>query len=246
MSGDISRYLGLVTSEHADKPNFLASVAASIQPFADILDTLNSFPSVFDIDNAVGAQLDVVGQWVGASRNVATPLTGVYFSFDDPTLGWDQGVWYSAGEPTTGLTALPDDIYRLLLRAKIAANQWDGTIPGAYAAWDQLFAAEGFRILIQDNGDMTMTLGLMDAGNSPTFRDLFSGGYLDLRPAGVLIDSYLFPSVDAPFFGFDAEDGSVSGFDVGAWAQTVPATSSLLFVSGSQLFFNNGGIRLIF
>jgi len=218
MSGDVTPYTSLITSEHADKPNFMATVAASCQPFADIMAVLNSYPSVYDLDNAQGSQLDVIGQWVGASRYVSSPLTGVYFSFDTANLGFDEGLIWSSGEPLTGLIALPDDIYKLLIRARIVANHWNGTIPSAYTAWNDLFESSGYQIIIQDNGDMTMTLGLVSNSINPTFHQLFIGGYLDLRPAGVLINGYITPSAEAPFFGFDVENSTISGFDVGAFA----------------------------
>jgi hypothetical protein len=244
VSGDVERYLSLITSEHAGAPNFVSSVAASVQPFADLCATLAAMPADFDLDDAIGAQLDIVGQWIGASRYVKTPLTGVYFSFDTPGIGWDQGVWWAPGDPIAGLIALPDDIYRLLLRAKIAANQWDGTIPGAYAAWDTLFAAQGFQIVIQDNGDMTITLGLLGANGNPTFRELFSGGYLDLRPAGVLITGYLYPSENTAFFGFDTENSSISGWDVGAWGVSVPTIWELLQTESGVILSTEDGQTL--
>lgn len=244
MTADVAAYTGLITSEHADKPNFVATVSASVQPFADILAMLNGMPAAFDIDSAVGAQLDIVGQWVGVTRYVRSPLTGVYFGFDSNDVGWDRGVWFSDGEPLTGLARLPDDIYLLLLKAKIAANQWDGTVPGAYAAWDALFAPYGFQILIQDHGDMTMTLALGGISNSPAFLELFVGGYLDLRPASVMIDGYIIPSANAPFFGFDAENSGVSGWDVGSWGIAVPTNTTVLIFDGTTLYLNGSVIRL--
>jgi hypothetical protein len=52
---------------------------------------------------------------------------------------------------------------------------------------------------------------------------LFTGGYLNLRPAGVGINNYYLPTVpDIPVFGFDVENSSISGFDVGAWVAPLP------------------------
>lgn len=218
MSGDVAPYTALVTSEHADKPKFMATIAACLQPLADGIAILNAMPTDFDLDHAVGVQLDIVGQWVGITRNVSTPLTGVYFSFNTAGLGFNEGVLKGPGDPSTGLIALPDDIYVMLLKARIIANQWDGTVPGAYAAWDQLLAPYGYQILIQDNGDMTMTLALANTTINPTFRELFVGSYLDLRPAGVSIKEYLVPSAPAPFFGFNVENAAIAGFNTGAFA----------------------------
>ena len=244
MSADITPYLSLITSEHASAPNFVASVGVSVQPFADILTVLNSFPNLYDLDNAEGQQLDVVGQWIGVSRYVSTPIAGVYFSFDTLNIGFDQGLILGPGDPVSGLTALPDDIYILLIKAKIIANHWDGTIPGAYAAWNDLFQPEGYQIVIQDNGDMTMTMGLVTSAINPTFAALFTGGYLDLRPAGVLIDGYVFPSGPGPFFGFDVENSVIAGFDVGYLAVTSIPSETLLYTEGGIELTTEGGIGL--
>jgi hypothetical protein len=50
------------------------------------------------------------------------------------------------------IVRLDDNHYRILLKATVAANYWDGTIEGAYTAWNTLFAPEGFQILIQNAG----------------------------------------------------------------------------------------------
>ena len=216
MSGDVTPYTNLLTSEHNQKPNFVASVTASVQPFADALAVLSTFPTLFDIDTAVGSQLDVVGEWIGASRELAIPLTGVYFAFDTAGVGFDQGTWLGPYDSTTALTSLPDDAFRTLLRAKIANNQWSGTVPDAYALLDNLFA--GNTVLIQDNGDMTMLLGIAGATLPAVQQALLENGYLDIKPVGVRISGYISPSVPGPLFGFDVENSTISGFDVGGWA----------------------------
>ncbi|MGX6999922.1 DUF2612 domain-containing protein [Caballeronia sp. KNU42] len=246
MSADIYAYTSLITSQHNVQPNFMATVAALVQPAADLQAVLNSIPALYDLDVAVGVQLDTVGQWVGQTRNLKEPITGVYFSFDTTGLGFDQGTWLGPFDPTSGLVALPDDSYRILLYATIAANSWDGTVPSAYAIWGTLFASLGYEILIQDNQDMTMGIILIGPTPNAVTLALFSGGYLNLRPAGVLIEFYGVQSVqNAPVFGFDASlsaflitsggqqvvtaggeavivggtggGSSVAGFDIGAW-----------------------------
>lgn len=226
MSADITKYVELITSEHNQKPNLLATVSLLVHGLADTAAVLATIPGLYDLDVAVGGQEDTVGQWVGRTRFLTEPLTGVYFSFDTAGLGFDQGVWLGPFDPTTGLVALFDEAYRVLLKATIAANQWDGTIPGAYAAWDVLFAGDDFTLLIFDHGDMTMTVGFI--GASPdlvTLGLLETGQLLKLKPAGVRIDYYVIPSVpDVPLFGFDLENSSISGFDVGAWGTLIPAS----------------------
>lgn len=222
MTVQLSQYTSLITSEHNEKPRFMAMVSLLGQWAVDRRNMLASIPGLFDIDDAVGQQLDWVGQWVGVSRNLSIPLTGVYFSFDTAGLGFDQGTWLGPFDPTTGLVSLPDNAYRTLLYAVIAANNWDGTVPGAYTAWNTIFEPLGYSILIEDGQDMTMTVALIGPTPDAVTLALFTGGYLNLRPAGVGITFYYTQSVpNVPIFGFDAENSSISGFDVGAWAVSV-------------------------
>lgn len=213
----VSDYTALITSEHSSKPKFSAMVAAVAQCFVDQQNLVNNIYAAFDLDEAIGAQLDVIGLWVGISRNVTTPIH-VYFSLDVSGLGLDQGNWQGPFDPSTGITSLDDDTYRTLLRAKIAANSWDGTIPAAAAAYANLFGNSGSYIFIQDNQDMTMTVGVAGVIPSALLIALLSGGYLPLRPEGVLAN-YVFPSVNnTALFGFDVENQYVSGFDGSSWA----------------------------
>ncbi|WP_250481910.1 DUF2612 domain-containing protein [Caballeronia sp. NCTM5] len=214
---DVTDYTGLVTSEHADKPKFMAMVGGVAQAFVDIQNQLSATPPSFDLDSAVGVQLDAVGLWVGITRNVNTPLTGVYFSLDTSGLGFDQGVWQGPFDPTTGVVSLDDDTYRLLIRAKIGANSWDGTLGTSAAILNRIFDG-GTYVFIQDNGDMSITYGI--AGNVPSaiFLALLRGGYIPLKPEAVHINGYFVTSNSgSPLFGFDVENDLISGFDVGAW-----------------------------
>src|ERR1700722_14360409 len=206
----VNDYLALITSEHSDKPDFVATVTNAVQPYVDMQVKLSGMCQLFDVDFAVGQQLDVGGKWVGRTPYIATPLN-IFFSFDIPALGFDEGIWFGPFESSTGLVALPDYQYRILLKATIAANQWDGTIPGAYAAWDTLLNPFGFGILVQDYDNMTMAIALIGNQPDPITQALFTTGQLDLKPAGVELIRIL-PTVypagmvnnvtGTPYFGF--------------------------------------------
>ena len=145
-------YLNLITSEYSDPVNqakFIATVTARVQPYVDMQAQLAEMNALFDLDVAVGQQLDTTGQWIGLTRFLSVPLN-IYFSWGVNGLGWNQGIWYSPYGPSSSVVQLDDPHYRILLKARVVANQWDGTIPGAYKAWDTLFAPEGYQILIQD------------------------------------------------------------------------------------------------
>jgi uncharacterized protein DUF2612 len=223
--GDISKYMALVTSQHADKPKFMAFLAMLVQPIADIIALLEGMPGLFDLDDAVGAQLDIVGLWVGVTRNVTVPLPNVYFSLDQAGVGLGEGTLKGPFDPQTGLIALPDDTYRTLLRARIASNHWDGTIPGAYAAWNALFADTGFGILIQDGNNMSMVYALTGPVPDAVTLALFTGGQLSLKPAGVRISNFITPSVpNAPYFGIGIENAAIAGLDAGTFGNASTGT----------------------
>jgi hypothetical protein len=184
MSGDISPWTSLVTSRHCDKPIFMASLEAVLQPLADMRDVVLGLPAAFDPDAAVGAQLDAVGEWAGVTRKIGTPFTDVYFSLDVEGLGLDQGTLWAPGDPLTKMVSLPDDAYRTLLHAKIASNHWDGTIPSAYASWEALFSGTPYTVQIHDLGSMKMKCVLVGSPDVVTLA-LFNGGYLNIKPVGV-------------------------------------------------------------
>lgn len=185
MTGDVSPYLSRVPNENASQPKFIATLTATLQPLADNIAILESMPGLYDLDAAVGVQLDAVGLWVGAPRTIQTALPNVWFTFNTPGLGFNQGVWRGNFDPTTGATVLGDDVYRLYLRAVIGADHWDGTIPGAHAVLDPLLAPGGTGITIQDNGDMTMTVAFTGTPPTPIIAALFTNGYIQFRPPGV-------------------------------------------------------------
>lgn len=220
--GDVTPYIDLITSEHADKPNFVATVTSSIRAIVDATAAMQQTPALYDLDNAVGAQEDVLGQWIGVNRNLEEPITNVYFAWDTDSLGWDGGYWQGPLDPDTGIIKLPDDAYRVLLRARIAANHWDGTIPGAYAAWDQLFGG-ALQLLIQDFGNMSMAMGILSNTGviDPIVLALLTSGKLDIRPGAVAITDYFTGSTpgEAVFaWDVDPPTQSEAGWDTGDWS----------------------------
>lgn len=218
---DLTEYTALITSEHSDKPRFMAVVSTLVQPLVDQMNLIESMPGKFDLDVAVGDQLDTIGVWVGVSRKIRTPLTGIYFSFDIAGLGFDQGTWKGPFDPDTGLTVLDDDTYRLVIRAKIGANHWDGTLEQSAAILNSIFDT-GTHVFIEDHQDMSMTIGIAGKVPPATFLALLSGGYIPLKPEGVRVNYTIVTTVDgSPLFGFDMSNQLVAGFDVGAWSRPV-------------------------
>jgi hypothetical protein len=160
---DIQRYLNLITSEHQNKPKFTAWLTAALSKIDDGAILANELNTHFDIDDAIGNQLDILGDIVGVKRTL---------SF----------------QPTDGTSPiLDDDTYRLVIQAKILRNRWDGTIPQMYELWNSIFP--GTRLGIQDNQDMSadITISLF----SRLQKDLTTNGYIIPKPQAVKLNVIL-------------------------------------------------------
>lgn len=216
MTEPVSYYTDLITSEHSDQPRYRATIETTVKPLSDLQAFISHLPEDFDLDEAIGNQLDIVGQWVGRSRNIPVPLAGLYFTWDDPTRGWNKGIWKGPYDTIYGISRLDDDTYRRLLYAKIMTNNWDGTVEGGQAALDEFFDNPNTLVFIQDNNDMSMTMGVSQIIPSPLLLTIWNK-YFPLKPAAVRT-YYSVTSVDgAPLFGWDMDNGYVSGWDMGAW-----------------------------
>lgn len=207
----VQDYLNFITSEYVGQPDFTAMISQLTSLPVRIQDLIKSLVPFYDLDTPpIGAQLDVIGEWVGASRNVSVP--DVLFTWDgtDAT-GWDNSVW-AVSPDDSSIVSLPDDVYLTFIRATIAANYWDGTTNGAYEIWEKFLP--DIAILIQDFNNMSYVVIVIGEIDSLT-KALFTKGYIKLRPEGVQV-TYLF-ATSAPIFTWDADEPLLKGWDLGIW-----------------------------
>lgn len=224
----MSKYTDLITNYHATKPRFFDHVDLSTRPLIDITAATRGLVSAFDIDTSIGVQLDILGLWIGRSRIVSQPISGVYFSWDTDGLGYDQGVWQGPYDPDSGYTSLSDETYRIILKAKIAINNWDGRNDSLPPILDAALEGSGLKMQIVDNQDMTISIWVfpeIDISNvSLELIAAIRQGYLTVKAAGVWGGSIEIPAVETPsegsrFFGFDMVNEYIAGFDEGAWGK---------------------------
>lgn len=160
----IDSYLNNITSEHRDKPNFIAWLSAHLNIIDDIYNVLKGMDNDFDIDNAIGAQLDTLGVIIGRERTLTfQPLNNF-----NPVL--------------------TDDYYRLILKAKIAFNMWDGTIPSMYEIWNNIYGNDNdLSLQIKDNQDMSFN-AYITGYTDQIQQDLIQHGYIIPKPQGVKVN----------------------------------------------------------
>lgn len=192
-------YTTLITSEHATKSNFMALVGLLANGVGDVTSLTQGIPQDFDLDSAVGVQLDTVGLWVGQSRVINGVITVGFFGFAD-TLGAKTfgelnnasagGPFWDLGEQYTTTTVLGDALYRQFLYAKILRNQSNGTTAELEQALADIL---GVVVTIQDPG--TQSLGVTALGNVPQILQTIVQQYDILpRPACVNFSYFSFPS----------------------------------------------------
>lgn len=182
MTSSTEYFTGLITSEHQEKEKFVQTVSLSCQGFADQIALCGIAASLYDLDRAVGVQLDAVGLWVGVTRLVAIDAN-VYFSWDTDRVGWDQGIWWQVGDAESTVTQLSDADFRNLIRLKILCNNSDGTLPTATKILEQA-DPNGNATVRAVEGDMTVTFSI-SGEISYTAINIISGGYIPIKAAGV-------------------------------------------------------------
>ena len=217
---NLSDYLDLITSEHRERKKFRAVVAAAVAPLAAAQDFIDSsMLPAWDIDTAIGTQLDQIGEWVGVTRSIAVPLKDTYFSWDrTKELGWEYGYWQGKYDPSLGLVSLADSVYRMVLFAKIASNVWDGSMGTMSNVWDGSMGTMS-NLIVMDHQDMSITLGLKGIAPGAVMSYVLISGRVPLKPEGVRIRKYIIAK--RQIFGFDVANDNIQGFDAGEWGTEI-------------------------
>lgn len=163
-------YVNLLLYQYRDQYRARSNIGIYVkQAVADMLGS--SLQECFNLDTAVGAQLDTIGKYVGVPRNIGDPVDRPYYGFSDydGTLqpnGFTsylnralnaQAIWYRYQFSGTENTALTDAEYLLVLKLKIILNSNNGTL-ASIMGYLQTFLA-GF-VALTDNADMTLTYTL--------------------------------------------------------------------------------------
>lgn len=206
-------YVALIPSANNKAPKFTAMVEAVTSAWAGVYELLQELPQVFDVDTAVGEQLDIIGLWVGQSRVIDGVLLVQYFGFDNSPAALPYGEernasiggrFYNEGEPTTATSVLADPEYRTLIKARIARNNAQGSTAEIVAALQFLFSAPAY---VQDPGGMVINVAI---GRPLTLVEQAIITGLDIlpRPAGVRVNQLGYFNADG-YLGFEGQPGAL-------------------------------------
>lgn len=184
----MSKYTDLITNSHRGKTKYVEHIDLVTRPQKDIVNLFSGIVTALDIDNATGAQLDMLGEWIGRARGINAPIEDYFFTFDKASLGFDLGSWKDRYEPDSGIINVDDEDYRTMLRAKIGANRWDGTADTLPAILQEVYTKQDINITFTDHQDMTVTVYVTASNISSITREIIKQGYLAIKPAGVTVN----------------------------------------------------------
>jgi hypothetical protein len=192
-------YAELLLYQYINQPK----ARATIEAFVDIalVDLLpQTIEQSFNIETAIGAQLDIIGEYIGLSRKLSIPVFRDYFTFDDQeslsdeTFGFTDyesletnasTYFYSYINTVSGESSLNDDDYRVLLKLKLFLNSSQNTYFEITAALKQFF---GTKIVMYDQLNMKINYFISDEVTNVLIISIAELAGLLPKPMGVLID----------------------------------------------------------
>ena len=200
----IEYYQDLLIVQYHDKPKAKAMIKAEIEEtLANLLDI--QVRDAFDVDTAVGVQLDIIGKWVGVDRifkgqmfdnqawfsltrynEPTTPLQGGFSRFDNfDTL---EGGFLTYDFIVSTRNKVNDTDFRMLIKLKIIRNNIKHSPKDIDEAMYKLFADTLYTVW----NEMVYNSDAFTVVGSPTITaDGIASGFSDVNNIGV---SHLIPT----------------------------------------------------
>ncbi len=181
----MDEYRRLLTSEYKTRPKLTQWLLWLLSEGSSYRSALLEFLDSFDLEYAVGKQLDTIGRIVGVGR-----LLNFYPSGGESPL-------------------MDDDTYRIVIKARIAQNMWKGTQDELYEIWSVLFP--DVKIQIHDRQDMTFDVVVAGAFTQ-LMQELIQHGYIVPKPEGVRANIQVVDMTGLPLFAYDSNTYLLSGY----------------------------------
>jgi hypothetical protein len=225
-------YANLLIIQYHDLPKAKATIQALCSALTPINQAtgnllIKDIRDAFNIDTAVGVQLDTIGEYVGVDRFWSgINLNGNYFGYVDayeditnvPQCGYSdayvtptQDAGYLDANSLLSVTnKLTDSDFRLLIKLKILQNvsnhSWASLVNGLY----QIFG-DSIYISTCNNGKMSY---FVPSDLPPLIQAMATKGILP-RPMGITISGLIPELSEGSYFGFvDAYNPDISNVPV--------------------------------
>ena len=191
-----SEYVNLLIKQYWEKPKAAAEIAMKAGMWRRTFEWIDSFSDEFDLNNATGDRLDIIGRIVGIGRNIPYSIPKIAFGFDENpnSRGFDdlfsplddRAPFQDLFESESTELVLDDNAYRQFIRAKIAKNTFGPYLSGNdfLSIQDAVINIFGGLAYVTDNYDMTLTLHVSAVFNSTTLDAILKMSLIP-KPQGV-------------------------------------------------------------
>ena len=165
VDGEISR----IATQYRESPHLIGLISAYVGQVADVIGAACPIPDAFDIDDAVGDQLTIIGKWLGWPRVHCRGARQAVFGFAsescnpcDPStymIGGFCSDW--GGCPASEFASyefVDDELYRRFLKARVVQLSRDYRRPSLVASAQALFDAEDATIFAETPGRVSISL----------------------------------------------------------------------------------------
>lgn len=200
-----------IYAQYRDKPKAVDWYAIARKLGGSLEDAAEAVRKSYDIDNVLGEQLNVIGRIVVASRSFvgSIPMNpGLFDLTDGDEFGDDEAMFSALTIDQDG--QLSDELYRLVIKAKIVKNNGDATIENILDGMNFILPkAEVFRVT--DGEDMSLSIEFYGQITNLERFALLNVGLVP-KPQSVRFNGFLegfgmveFGDIDAEFGDEDAE-----------------------------------------
>lgn len=168
-------------AQYADKPKITQWLNIVPTMSLQLVDVAEQVRISYDIDNATSYELDVIGRIVAQPRDFESyiDVTALYLGSSDANLGGMNAQLKSSSSRVS--ETVSNEIYRTLIKAKIAKNNSDGTLESVLASINFI---TGVEVLSITEGDMSFGINFAD-GISELSRFLLETFDVIPKPQGV-------------------------------------------------------------
>ena len=200
-----------IYAQYRDKPKAVAWYAIARELGGSIEAAAEAVRKSYDIDTAVGEQLNVIGRIVVAPRSFvgSIPMSpGLFDLTDGDEFGDDEAMFSALAIDQDG--QLSDELYRLVIRSKIIKNNGDATIENILDGMNFLLPRADV-LRVTDGEDMSFSIEFYGQITNLERFALLNAGLVP-KPQAVKFNGFLegfemveFGDVDAEFGDEQAE-----------------------------------------
>ena len=179
----VARAKSRVINEYRSKPRMTKWLTMLPEIANEQLErALDQVYGSYDVDTVSGEQLDVIGRIVGVPRPISRGAAYDVFGYSGNDTYTNYNVAPYIGDGAMVDTPLNNDLYRKLVKAKIARNVSDGTIDSIIELVEMIIDIKVTALI--DNGDMTFDIGIASELDNTT-EYLLNNFDIIPRPQGV-------------------------------------------------------------